>query len=129
MVSGKRRRPNPAPFEETHETQAAIDAAKSILGSYIRACKKAARLIAESIFGYEKASSVIEVWEALRCKNARQSDMEAEAAHMALLSFQQTQIKRAAGFIPVYNKVEGKVVIIKRVSTGFTEVALLSETK
>ena len=37
---------------------------------------------------------------------------------------------RAAGFIPVYDKVEGKVVINKKDPTGgHTQVALLSETK
>ena len=35
---------------------------------------------------------------------------------------------RAAGFIPVYDKVEGKVVINKKIFTGvYTQVALLTE--
>ena len=36
---------------------------------------------------------------------------------------------RAAGFIPLYDKVEGKVVITEKVSTSrYKQVALLSES-
>ena len=50
-----------------------------------------------------------------------------ESMDFNILSLQKL---RAAGYIPVYDKVEGKVVINKEVHTGgVTQVALLSETK
>ena len=98
-------------FGEAHTNQAAINEANEKLDAFEDAYHKAACLIADSISDTKTLSVTavlhdpVATWEKLKQKFARQSEMGAEAAHMAFLQFQHVETETVDETIERYEAI------------------------